>query len=836
MWSMIDESDESENVRTSSRYRYQPKTEPAVNRNRIYFTTTMTARTAPASTATATAAALAVLGVLVFIPAVRAFSAKALGRSSRSGAMKSSADDCEDEYLWLEDVESEESLNFAKSANEACLDALGDPTTSETNTYSRVLAALTSNDRIPHVSKYGRDDDGEEIMFNFWKDGDNPKGLWRRTTLSSYRTDNPEWTTVLNVDELAKEDDISWVWKGSTSLPRARDPMSNDGQRVTRTLLKLSRGGADAIHLKEFDILEEKFVPAEEGGFVLPEAKTRASYRSRDVLSIGSDFGPDSLTNSGYPRTVREWVRGTNVRDAPTVFEGEKTDVSVGAYVSDQRFRNGPIYEVRYRSLTFYTSVYYARIVQYEHLLAPNDPLREGVEEPSEFVKVDIQDDASISFYSKWMFISLRSDWCPVPGGKTYATGSLLYVDAQTFLSEGKENCEYHILFKPSKRTTFQTYSCTKNYLIMGILDNVKSKLLFYKLGEDGSLKLVYEENEAKIRACHASAIDPYENDEFWCTQSGYTQPSTLYLADASRVDAPGANDEDDVKSSFDDRFIVDKMKSLPEMYNAKGLVVSQKEATSKDGTKIPYFIVSKEGMTLDGSTPTLLYGYGGFEVSLGPKYIATSGIAWLEKGGVYVEANIRGGGEFGPQWHQAALKENRQKSYDDFIAVAEDLIANKICSPATLAARGGSNGGLLMGNMYVQRPDLFGAIHCAVPLLDMQRYHTLLAGHSWVAEYGDPDTDDWIFLEKYSPYHNIDSNVERYPPMLVTTSTRDDRVHPGHARKMVKKLWDMGEGKDWPVYYYENIEGGHGGAADSKQQSFMTALAYDFMFDRCSK
>ena len=805
--------------------------------SRALLAPTMTARTAPALASTAAVAALAVVGILVAISVAKAFTAKTLGgRSSTSSISRNAAtadeQDASDPYLWLEEVESEESLNFAKAANEACLEALGDPTTSETNTYSRVLAALTSDERIPHVAKYGRDDKGEEIMFNFWKDGNNPKGLWRRTTLSSYRTDSPDWQTVLNVDELAEKDGISWVWKGSTSLPRARDPLSNDGQRVTRTLLKLSRGGADAIHLKEFDLLKERFVPEEEGGFVFPEAKTRASYRSRDVLSIGSDFGEDSLTDSGYPRTVREWVRGTKVEDAPTVFEGEKTDVSVGAYVSDQRFRNGPIYEVRYRSLTFYTSVYYARTVQYEHLLAPNDPLREGVDDPGEFVQVDIQEDASVSFYSKWMFISLRSDWTPIPGGETYASGSLLYVDAAKFLSEGKGKCDYHVIFKPSERATFQTYSCTKNYLIMSILDNVKPKLKFYKLGEDGSLDLVYEEEDAKIRACHASAIDPYENDEFWCTQSGYTQPSTLYLADASRVDAP---DVEGTKSDRDDIFIVDKAKSLPEMYDAEGLVVSQKEATSKDGTKIPYFIVSKEGMKLDGSTPTLLYGYGGFEVSLGPKYIATSGIAWLEKGGVYVEANIRGGGEFGPSWHKAALKENRQKSHDDFIAVAEDLIANKICSPATLAARGGSNGGLLMGNMYVQRPDLFAAIHCAVPLLDMKRYHTLLAGASWMAEYGNPEFD-WKFLKQYSPYHNIDEDVKSYPPMLVTTSTRDDRVHPGHARKMVKKLWDMGEGKDWPVFYYENIEGGHGGAADSKQQAFMTALAYDFMFDRCSK
>jgi len=759
-------------------------------------------------------------------------SASATGADGSTAAVSAAADDSEDPYAWLEDVESKESLDFAKAANEACLNALGDPKTSGTGTYDRVLEALESDDRIPHVKKYGRDDDGQDIMFNFWKDGNNPKGLWRRTTLSSYRTDDPKWKTVLDLDELARKDGISWVWKGSSALPRARDPMSNNGQRVTRTLLSLSRGGADATYLKEFDLLTEDFVPPEEGGFTLPEAKTRASYRSRDVLSIGSNFGPDSLTDSGYPRTVREWVRGTKIEDAPVVFEGEKTDVSVGAYVSDQRFRNGSIYEVRYRSLTFYTSSYFARKVQYEHLLAPDDPLREGVEAPPEFVKVDIQDDASISFFSKWMIISLRSVWEPVPGGKTYSSGTLLYVDSDSFLTQGKESCQYHVLFEPSERTTFQGYSCTKNYLIMSVLDNVKFKFQFYKLQDDNRLHLVYEDKEAKIRACHAGSIDPYENDDFWFTTSGYTQPSTLYYADATKVTF-----EDEDAQHYQDNFIVDKLKTLPPQYDSEGLAVTQREAKSADGTMIPYFVVSKEGMKLDGSTPTLLYGYGGFEVSLGPKYIATSGIAWLERGGVYVEANIRGGGEFGPKWHQAALKENRNKSYEDFIAVAEDLIANKICKPSTLATRGGSNGGLLMGNMYTMRPDLFGAVHCAVPLLDMKKYHKLLAGASWMAEYGDPDTNEWDdFLYKYSPYHNIDPNVEKYPPMLVTTSTRDDRVHPAHARKMVKKLWDLGEGKDWPVYYYENIEGGHGGAADSKQSAFMTSLAYDFMWDVCSK
>uniref|UniRef100_A0A7S2HZ48 Prolyl endopeptidase n=1 Tax=Helicotheca tamesis TaxID=374047 RepID=A0A7S2HZ48_9STRA len=658
--------------------------------------------------------------------------------------------------------------------------------------------------------------------------------------MESYKTSDPKWETVLDLDELGKKEDVSWVWKGSRPLPRARDPLSNNGIRVTRALLSLSRGGADATHLREFDLLSNEFVSKEDGGFILPEAKTRASYKSRDVLLVGSDFGPGTLTDSGYPRTVREWVRGTEIEDAKVVFEGEKTDVSVSAYIDDQRHHDGPIYEVRSRALTFYTSKYWARTVKYEDLLAPNDPLREGVEEPGDFVEVDVQMDANIDFVGKWMIISLRSDWEPTPGGKQYKKGSLLYVDAETILTEGSKNAQYHILFEPTERSAYETYSITKNYLILNVIENVKSKHLFFKFDKENDGKLVYVggDNEAQIRACYAGSVDPYESDEFWFTTSGYTQPSTLFLADVSKVG--GKTNEGEIEKELDEEneeYILEKLKSLPPQYDAEGLTVTQCTAISKDGTEIPYFLVSKNDTVLDGNTPTLLYGYGGFEISLGPKYIATSGISWLERGGAYVEANIRGGGEFGPSWHQAALKENRNKSYEDFIAVAEHLISTNICKPSTLAARGGSNGGLLMGNMYTMRPDLFGAIHCAVPLLDMKRYHKLLAGASWMAEYGDPDTSDWEdFLYKYSPYHNINPTVEKYPPMLVTTSTRDDRVHPAHARKMVKKLWDMGDGKDWPVYYYENIEGGHGGAADSKQSAFMTSLAYDFMWNTLCK
>lgn len=724
-----------------------------------------------------------------------------------------------DPYLWLEEVESETSLEFAKAANAKCLQELGDPTTSSTGTYQKVLDVLESNDRIAYPRKYGIDPKtGETILFNLWKDSTNPKGIWRKTTMTSYRSSDPQWETVLDLDELAKKDGISWVWKGNSVLPRSLDHLS-DGKYPTRSLMSLSRGGADATFTKEFDLIEERFLTEDEQPFNLPEAKTRASYKSRDVLYVGSDFGEGSLTDSGYPRVIKEWTRGTKLEDAPIVFEGEKTDVSVSAYVNDQRFRGGPIYEIRSRSITFYTSKRWVRRVQFEHLLPKDDPMRESIFPPEDFIEVDVQEDASVSYVGKFMIISLRSDWEPKPG-IYFKKGSLVYVDSDVFLTKGKESSDFRILFEPTERTAYEGQSITKNYLILSTMDNVKSKMTFFKIDDDG-FTFVGGDKEAKILDRSASAVDSTENDEIWIYASGYTQPSSLSFGDASKVES---SDED-----TETAYLMEDLKSLPAQFDATDLTVMQKFATSKDGTEIPYFMVCKKDIKLDGTNPTLLYGYGGFEISLGPKYISTVGNAWLDRGGVYVEANIRGGGEFGPSWHQQGLKANRNKCFEDFIAVGEDLVKSNVCTPSTLAARGGSNGGLLMGMMYVLRPDLFGAIHCAVPLLDMKRYHTLLAGASWMAEYGDPDTSDWEFLQNYSPYHLIDKEAE-YPPLLVTTSTRDDRVHPGHARKMVKKLWDTNA--SWPVYYYENIEGGHGGAADAKQSAFMTALAYDFMWN----
>jgi len=618
--------------------------------------------------------------------------------------MMSSKENEDDPYIWLEDVESEASLTFAKESNAACLEALGDPTASATNTYDRILAVLESDDRIPAVSQYGHNSDtGEAVLYNFWKDARNPKGLWRQTTLAEYcNKEQPVWETVLDVDALAVQDNVSWVYKGNTPLPRARDDdnhnnnfnnndhnnNNNNTTQVRRALLLLSRGGSDAVHTKEFDLVTRSFVT--EHPFQLGEAKTRASYKSRNVLLVGSDFGPGTLTDSGYPRQVREWVRGTSIDSAPVVFEGAATDVSVGMYVSDERVWGGGIYEIQYRSLTFYTSKYWCRKIAPEHLLAPNDARRLAAladPEPPAFVAIDIPEDASISFLGQMAIISLRSDWEPKPGVK-FQRGSVIVTHADHFLEQGAagSSCEYTPLFEPTERTAYEYHTATKNYLILSTLDTVQSKLEFYKITENGT-QLVRVDTESavpQIRDCNCRPVDPYAgSDDFFFTTSDFTTPSTLFLADATMVET--VRDQPDA-------FIKQQLKSLPPQYESSNLTVEQRMAKSKDGTEIPYFIVMPKDLVLDGTNPTLLYGNGGFEVSLGPHYIATSGLAWLERGGVYVEANIRGGGEFGPSWHQAALKANRNKAYEDFIAVAEDLIDRKICTSQTLAARGGSN------------------------------------------------------------------------------------------------------------------------------------------------
>ena len=671
------------------------------------------------------------------------------------------ADPPADPYIWLEEVTGEKPLDWVKARNAECTTELasGDPfTTLE----KRILSILDSKARIPSITKIG------ERYYNFWRDADHPKGLWRRTTLDDYRRDEPRWETVLDLDALAKAEGENWVWHGATVL--------EPDDRLC--LVSLSRGGADADVIREFDLETKAFVA---DGFGLPEAKSRVAWRGTDSLFVATDTGPGSLTTSGYPRTVREWQRGTPLADAPVVFEGREDDMSV---LGVRDLTPGFERDMFMRRITFYTSETYLR--------------RDGT-----LVKLDKPDDAEASLHREWLLLELRSPW--EVGGTTYPAGALLVANLESFLAGERKLTP---LFTPGERTSLAGFAPTRNRILVTTLDNVRSRVT--ALGfRDGRWQATPLPGVPESGTASVSPIDDMDSDDAFLVTANSLQPSTLSLVTAQP-----------------DGDTVETLKRSPSFFDAAGLKVEQHETVSRDGTRIPYFQIGPATLPLDGSTPTLLYGYGGFEIPLVPGYEPVVGASWLERGRVYVIANIRGGGEFGPRWHQAALKAERPRAYEDLIAVAEDLVARKITSPRHLGVKGGSNGGLLVGNMYTRRPDLFGAVVCQVPLLDMRRYHTLLAGASWMGEYGNPDDpEEWSFIRGFSPYHNVDP-AGSYPPILITTSTRDDRVHPGHARKMAALLRDAGK----RVLSYENIEGGHGGAADNRQKAFMDALAYVFL------
>jgi prolyl oligopeptidase len=663
----------------------------------------------------------------------------------------------EDPYLWLEDVEAENSLDWVRARNAE--NPLAKDPGFET-VRSDLLAILDSNDRIPYVNKIG------EYYYNFWRDKTNPQGIWRRTTLAEFRKDAPKWELLLDIDALGKAEGTNWVWGGAECLR----------PEYNRCLINLSRGGADATITREFDIADRAFV---KGGFERPEAKGDLSWIDSDTVYVGTDFGPGSMTSSGYARIAKQWRRGTPMADAKVVYEGQDSDIAVSAFHDDT-----PGYErdFVYRALTFYSNELYLRG-------------KDGA-----LTKLDLPDGAQKGVVREWLSVELRQPWSI--GGEEHAAGSLLAIKLDDFLA-GKR--DFDVLFAPTDSTSLASSGATKDYFFINVLEDVKNRIYVLKPDPDGWSREPLVGAPA-FGTVSISAVDAEQSNDYFLTVTDYLTPTSLLIGSIGK--AP------------------EKLKQLPAFFDASAYQINQHFATSKDGTKVPYFMVSRKDMKRDGNNPTLLYGYGGFEVSLTPNYSAGVGKAWLADGGVYVVANIRGGGEYGPRWHQAALRENRNKAYEDFAAVAEDLIARNITQPKRLGIQGGSNGGLLMGNMTVMYPQLFGAVVSQVPLLDMKRYHKLLAGASWMAEYGDPDVPgDWAFLSKYSPYQNVRKDVS-YPPVLFTTSTRDDRVHPGHARKMMARMKEQGH----DVTYYENIEGGHGGAANNAQSAYMSALAYTFL------
>ena len=666
-----------------------------------------------------------------------------------------------DPHLWLEDVGGEKPLAWVRERNVESSQALTKGT-GFTALEQRILSILDSKERIPVVTRIG------DRCYNFWRDASNPRGLWRRTTLEEYRTDQPAWETVLDLDALATQENENWVWHGATVL----EPDDR------RCLVSLSRGGADADVIREFDLAAKAFV---DGGFALPEAKSRVNWRTPDSLFVASDFGPGSLTTSGYPRSVRIWERGTPLVAADMIFEGRPDDMSVGAY---RDLTPGFERDFISRQITFWTNELF---------------LHRG----GQLIKVAKPDDANAAVHREWLLIELRSPW--TVGETTYPAGSLLAADFEGFLQGDRS---LHVLFAPTDRTSLVGWAGTRHHLLLTTLDNVRSRVAALTF-TDGAWRSEPLAGVPEFGTATVTAVDEMDCDDYWLVTSSPLEPSTLALGSAA---GPAVAPE--------------RLKQTPAFFGTEGLRVQQHEAVSKDGTRIPYFQIGRSDGPSDGSTPTLLYGYGGFEIPLVPGYNPVVGAAWLERGHTYVIANIRGGGEFGPRWHQAALKANRHRAYEDFIAVAEDLVARRVASPKHLGIMGGSNGGLLMGNMLTMRPDLFGGVVCQVPLLDMRRFNRLLAGASWMGEYGDPDVpEEWAFIRGFSPYHNV-STDQAYPPILITTSTRDDRVHPGHARKMTARLREHGK----PVLYYENIEGGHGGAADNRQKAFMDALAWTFL------
>ena len=604
--------------------------------------------------------------------------------------------------------------------------------------------------------------------YNFWRDAKHPRGVWRRTTLEEYRKAEPQWETVLDLDHLADKEKESWVWKDAVFLKPS----------CLRCLLKLSRGGGDATVVREFDTETKTFV---EDGFVLPEAKSLIAWREIDSVLVSTDFGPGSLNEMGYSRFVKEWRRHTPLTDATTVFEGQSSDAWLW---SARDLTRGYERDFVTRRPTSWTTEHYVR--------------RDG-----ELVRIETPDDAEAEAWRELLLIQLRSDW--ESGGRTYPAGALLGTDFEAFLNGERK---FAVLFQPSKRKALGDFSATRHHVILNELDNVTNRLYVLTPGDETWHREPLPD-APQLSTVSVSAEDPDESNAYLMHVTDYLTPTRLYRGVLGSGRA-------------------EKLKRGPSFFDRHGLSVSQHEVTSKDGTRVPYFEVARPDLARDGKNATLLYGYGGFEIQTVPWYDATVGAAWLEKGGVYVVANIRGGGEFGPQWHQAALKADRPRAYEDFIAVAEDLIQRKITTPEHLGCMGGSNGGLLVGNMLTLRPDLFGAIVCQVPLLDMRRYHKLLSGASWTGEYGNPDDpEQWEFVRKFSPYHNVSKDA-KYPNVLIMSSTRDDRVHPGHARKMVARMRAMGH----DVLYYESIEGGHSDAANHEKRALESALAYTFLWN----
>ena len=691
--------------------------------------------------------------------------AMAFGMNTQAIAQDGVPGPDEDPYIWLEEARSDEALDWVRAENNRTMAHMAqDPRFDELT--AEALAILDAEDRIPYVSIR------KDGLYNFWQDKENPKGVLRRTTLESYKTDDPEWETVLDVDALAAAEGKEWVYKGSTCLP--------PDQRLC--MIALSDGGEDATILREFDMTTKQFV---EGGFVIEEkSQGGVQWLDEDTLLVGRDFGGGTITESEYPFTTRLWKRGTPLSEAEEIFRGEASDVWAGAGLI--RDNKGVVHgRTAFRAISFHESINYI--------------WHEG-----EWVELDMPKKASIGgIIDGQLTISTDVDW--ETHGQVFPADALVAVDLEDFKRD-PNGAKKTLVWAPAERQTKQGGGVTANSAYMAILDNVVGKVLKIDF-EDG--EWVTTEVNLPDNATLGVQATSSETDEIMFTSTDFLSPSTLWYSD-------GTGDPQVLKTS-------------PEYFDATGMEVEQFEATSKDGAKVPYFLVKPKGMEMDGKNPALLYGYGGFQISQLPSYRALTGKMWLEKGGAFILANLRGGGEFGPGWHQMAIRENKQRTWDDFIAVGEDAVKRGITNPGQLGIQGGSQGGLLVGTAFTQRPDLFDAAIVAIPLFDMLRYHLIGRGASWIGEYGDPripEQREWI--EGYSPYQKIVDGVD-YPAPFLWASTADDRTHPAHARKGAAKL--KGLGQDY--WYYEDMTGGHSGGVDNEQRAKLQALQMVYLMQR---
>ena len=673
--------------------------------------------------------------------------------------------DADDPYIWLEEIQGERALAKVDQWNADTEAVLTDqPEYPLAKAWAKQILDDTRQIALPDAIQ-------GDMVTNLWRDADNPRGLWRIASLESYMAGAPEWRVLIDVDKLGEDEGQSWVWHGANCL----------APEYARCLIALSPGGTDADVVREFDVTTGRFV---DGGFSLPEAKSNVAWFDEDTLFVGTDEGEGSLTDSGYPRLVKLWDRGTDFSTARQIAEGEQADISASGFSvldGDTRWR------FVNRSPSFWTNQ--ISLVKADGSTVP----------------LPLPEDAEFEAVLNGLVIAKLNSALETTGG-TEQPGALVAWSLQSVL-DGSDPAPFAV-FRPSDTQAIEEVAASETKLWVKVLDDVSGKLIELSPGQSG---WTARDMELPANSTVQIAETSGTGDTAFVTVESMLTPPTLYAV-------PSEGEAVAIASE-------------PAQFDASKFTVEQKFATSKDGTKVPYYVVRPKDA--QGPLPTLIHAYGGFRAAQTPKYLTAEpyrsgplGLFWVESGNAYVLANIRGGGEYGPRWHEDALREKRQNSFDDFHAVADDLVASRLTTPGHIAASGRSNGGVLVGAVANQRPDLYGAIISGSPLIDMRRYNKLLAGASWMAEYGNPDVpEDWAFMKEWSPYQNMSDGPD-VPAAFYYLSTLDDRVHPGHARKAAAKHEAYGQ----TFYYHEYREGGHSVGSDHEEDAKRAALLLSYL------